>query len=128
MKTLKTSLIAILIVPTFALSVMAMPASASFQPAVAYDHHKQDEKKDKMKADKDKRMMMMNKKCAEADDAEKCKSDMKAKRAEHMKMMKEKCAEAEDAEKCKADQRAKMKKKMMGGEHKKDGMKKKDDQ
>ena len=77
MKPLKTSLIVALIVPAFSIGAMA------------FDHHGGDDEKERAEA-KAAKMAMMKKKCAEAEDMEKCMADMKAA------MMKKKAEKKED--------------------------------
>ena len=81
MRTLKTSVIAALLVPAFAVS------------AFAFDHHEGDGQ-DKMKEKKAAHMAKMKEKCAKAEDMEKCMADMKAKKKMKMKKKMEKKEEA----------------------------------
>lgn len=78
MRTLKTSVIAALLVPAFAMS------------ALAFDNHGDDEKAKKKAA----HMAMMKEKCAKAEDAKKCMADMKAKKMKK-KMEKKEAAKSE---------------------------------
>ncbi len=73
MRTLKTTVIAALLVPAFAVS------------AFAFDDHKGDGQDAKMKAKKAEHMQMMKEKCAKAEDMGKCMADMKAKKKMKMK-------------------------------------------
>lgn len=62
MRTLKTSVIAALLVPAFAVSAFAMPIQDAAKPAEKAAKH----------------MDKMQEKCAKAEDAKKCMADMKA--------------------------------------------------
>lgn len=85
MRTLKTSVIAALLVPAFAIS------------AFAFDHHEGDGQDAKMKAKKAERMQMMKEKCAKSEDVKKCMADMKAAKMKMKKKMKKNMEKKEEA-------------------------------
>lgn len=90
MRTLKTTVIAALLVPAFAVS------------AFAFDHHEGDGQDAKMKAKKAEHMQMMKEKCAKSEDTKKCMADMKAAKMKK-KMEKKKGKMEKKAKEHKAD-------------------------